>query len=88
MQGTVTLGEIDMNNFFIKITSSVYAYVSVTLLVCIIRSMMDNVIYPISMKNAIMMVMTVVQMLPKLVIASATLKMTSELVIMMVEIAV
>ena len=58
------------------------------LLVCIIKSMMENVIRSMSMKSAIMMELTVVQMLLKLVIASATLKMTSGPVTMMVEIAV
>ena len=57
-------------------------------LVCIIRSMMENVTSSILMKNAIMMGVIAVQMWPTLVIASATMKMTSEPVIMMVGIAV
>ena len=58
------------------------------LLVCIKRSMMENAIQSISMKNATMMKLIVVQIFTKLVIASATQKMTSELATMMVEIAV
>ena len=56
--------------------------------VSIRRSMTENVIKSISMKNATMMKLIVVQIFTKLVIASATQKMTSELATMMVEIAV
>ena len=50
--------------------------------------MMENAIQSILMKNAIMMKLIVVQMFLKSVIASATPKMTSELVTMMVVIVV
>ena len=56
--------------------------------VMLTRSMMASVMFSISMKDVTLMVQIVAQTFIKLVIASATQKMTSKHVTMMVEIAV
>ena len=85
MLAIVKLGKENLDRFVFKCVSNLKNDLAIRL-VSIKRSMMENVTSSISMKNATMMGVTAVQMLPKLVIASATQKMTSKPATMMVEI--
>ena len=84
MLAIVKLGKENLDRFVFKCVSNLKNDLAIRL-VSIKRSMMENVTSSISMKNATMMGVTVVQILLKLAIASAIQKMTSKPATMMVE---